>query len=48
MSNERGTVAMARQMGRDTATSQFFINLKSNTTLDRGAPCNSAIRYSAA
>ena len=37
MSNERGTVAMARQMGRDTATSQFFVNLKPNTTLDRGA-----------
>ena len=37
ISNERGTVAMARQMGKDTATSQFFINLKPNTTLDRGA-----------
>ncbi|MYB54038.1 MAG: peptidylprolyl isomerase A [Acidobacteriia bacterium] len=37
MSNERGTVAMARQMGKDTASSQFFINLKPNTTLDRGA-----------
>jgi cyclophilin family peptidyl-prolyl cis-trans isomerase len=37
ISNERGTVAMARQIGKDTATSQFFINLKPNTTLDRGA-----------
>ncbi|MDE0621782.1 MAG: peptidylprolyl isomerase [Bryobacterales bacterium] len=37
ISNDRGTVAMARQMGRDTATSQFFINLKPNTALDRGA-----------
>ena len=37
MRNERGTVAMARQIGKDTATSQFFINLKPNTTLDRGA-----------
>ena len=36
MSNERGTVAMARQMGRNTATSQFFINLQPNTMLDRG------------
>ena len=37
MQNERGTVAMARQFGKDTATSQFFINLKDNANLDRGA-----------
>ncbi len=35
--NDRGTVAMARQWGKDTATSQFFVNLKPNTGLDRGA-----------
>ena len=34
--NERGTVAMARQFGKDTATSQFFFNLKDNANLDRG------------
>ena len=35
--NERGTVAMARQAGKDTATSQFFFNLQDNARLDRGA-----------
>ena len=35
--NERGTVAMARRLGRNTATSQFFFNLKDNANLDRGA-----------
>ena len=33
--NERGTVAMARQGGKDTATSQFFFNLQDNARLDR-------------
>ena len=37
MPNVRGTVAMARQWGRNTATSQFFINLKDNATLNRGS-----------
>ena len=37
MPNARGTVAMARQWGRNTATSQFFINLKDNATLNRGS-----------
>ena len=37
MQNERGTVAMARRWGKDTATSQFFFNLKDNANLDRGA-----------
>ena len=37
MRNERGTIAMARQWGKDTATSQFFFNLKDNATLDRRA-----------
>ncbi len=35
--NERGTVAMARQAGKNTATSQFFFNLQNNANLDRGA-----------
>lgn len=35
--NERGTVAMARPLGNDTATSQFFINLTDNAQLDRSA-----------
>lgn len=35
LSNERGTLAMARSSGADTATSQFFINVKDNRMLDR-------------
>ncbi|MCX7894735.1 MAG: peptidylprolyl isomerase [Thermoanaerobaculum sp.] len=34
LSNRRGTVAMARTAEVDSATSQFFINLKDNTFLD--------------
>ena len=34
LSNLRGTVAMARAAASDSAMSQFFINLKDNTTLD--------------
>ncbi len=37
MRNERGTVAMARRTGKDTATSEFFVNLKDNVSLDRRA-----------
>ena len=36
ISNERGTLAMARTMVVDSATSQFFINLKDNDFLDHG------------
>lgn len=32
--NDRGTVAMARTDDPDSATSQFFINVKMNTSLD--------------
>jgi cyclophilin family peptidyl-prolyl cis-trans isomerase len=32
--NERGTVAAARGQGADTATSQFFVNLEDNPSLD--------------
>lgn len=35
LSNLRGTLAMARTKTPDSATSQFFINLKDNTFLDR-------------
>jgi cyclophilin family peptidyl-prolyl cis-trans isomerase len=35
-SNARGTLAMARTMVVDSATSQFFINLKNNDFLDNG------------
>ena len=35
VSNTRGTLAMARTSNPDSATAQFFINLKDNTFLDR-------------
>ena len=35
LSNTRGTVAMARTNVADSATSQFFINVKDNDFLDR-------------
>jgi peptidyl-prolyl cis-trans isomerase A (cyclophilin A) len=35
-SNRRGTLAMARTSAVDSATAQFFINLKDNTFLDHG------------
>jgi peptidyl-prolyl cis-trans isomerase A (cyclophilin A) len=35
LSNLRGTVAMARTMVANSATSQFFINVKDNTFLDQ-------------
>jgi cyclophilin family peptidyl-prolyl cis-trans isomerase len=34
LSNERGTIAMARTYVVDSATNQFFINLKNNSFLD--------------
>jgi cyclophilin family peptidyl-prolyl cis-trans isomerase len=38
ISNKRGTVAMARTPDPDSATAQFFINVKDNgPSLDRGA-----------
>ena len=37
VSNERGTLAMARTMVVDSATSQFLINLKDNNFLDHGS-----------
>lgn len=38
VSNERGTIAMARLPGPDTATAQFFINLVDNKGLDKADP----------
>ena len=38
VSNKRGTLAMARTMVVDSATSQFFINLVDNDFLDFKAP----------
>jgi peptidyl-prolyl cis-trans isomerase A (cyclophilin A) len=35
--NERGTVAMARTQVRDSATSQFFINVTDNKFLNHGS-----------
>ena len=35
LSNKRGTVAMARTNKPDSATSQFFVNVKDNANLDR-------------
>ena len=35
ISNQRGTIAMARTSVPDSATSQFFINVKDNDRLDR-------------
>ena len=36
LSNLRGTIAMARTAVRDSATNQFFINVKDNRQLDAG------------
>lgn len=36
LKNERGTLAMARTNAKDSATAQFFINLKYNEFLDHG------------
>jgi peptidyl-prolyl cis-trans isomerase A (cyclophilin A) len=37
LENERGTVAMARTSNPDSATAQFFINLKDNDFLNHGS-----------
>ena len=37
LKNQRGTLAMARTQAVDSATSQFFINLRDNAFLDHGA-----------
>ena len=37
LTNDRGTIAMARTNALDSATSQFFVNLKDNVPLDHSA-----------
>jgi cyclophilin family peptidyl-prolyl cis-trans isomerase len=39
LSNERGTIAMARTDDPDSATAQFFINVEHKPHLDRGRYC---------
>ncbi len=41
LSNERGTIAMAKASGATEFGSQFFINLDDNTFLDEGGPGDS-------
>jgi cyclophilin family peptidyl-prolyl cis-trans isomerase len=38
LSNKRGTVSMAKTQGATSFGSQFFINLKDNTSLDYTSP----------
>ena len=45
LKNLRGTIAMARTMVPDSATSQFFINLVDNDFLDFTAPTQSGYGY---
>ena len=45
LKNLRGTIAMARTMLPDSATSQFFINLVDNGFLDFTAPTQSGYGY---
>jgi len=43
--NKRGTLAMARQYRKDTATSQFFINVSDNPHLDHRNDTNRGFGY---
>ncbi len=45
LKNERGTIAMARTMIVDSATSQFFINLVNNSFLDFSSPTPQGFGY---
>jgi cyclophilin family peptidyl-prolyl cis-trans isomerase len=45
LKNERGTLSMARTSNPDSATSQFFINLKDNVMLDFRNPSPGGIGY---
>ena len=45
LKNRRGTIAMARTMVVDSATSQFFINLVDNDFLDFTAPTAQGFGY---
>jgi cyclophilin family peptidyl-prolyl cis-trans isomerase len=37
--NDRGTIAMARRQDLDSASCQFYINVKDNPNLDKGSYC---------
>ncbi|MBQ9343922.1 MAG: peptidyl-prolyl cis-trans isomerase [Kiritimatiellae bacterium] len=45
LKNRRGTIAMARTMVVDSATSQFFINVVDNAFLDFRAPTQQGFGY---
>jgi len=45
LSNVRGSIAMARTSDPDSATAQFFINVKDNRSLDRSGDSPSAAGY---
>ena len=45
LSNERGTLALARTNNPNSATSQFFINLKNNNFLNRSGSSPSQAGY---
>lgn len=45
VSNERGTIAMARTSDVDSATAQFFINVEDNEMLDYRGPTPSEFGY---
>ncbi len=45
LKNENGTIAMARTSAPDSATAQFFINVKNNTFLDHTAPTREGYGY---
>lgn len=45
LKNKRGSIAMARTNDPNSATGQFFINLKDNTFLDYTAPTPSGYGY---
>nr|WP_029151690.1 peptidylprolyl isomerase [Methylovulum miyakonense] len=45
LANKRGTIAMARTNVPDSATGQFFINLKDNTFLNHTSPTPSGWGY---
>jgi peptidyl-prolyl cis-trans isomerase B (cyclophilin B) len=45
LSNKRGTLAMARTNDPNSATAQFFINLKDNAFLDHTSPTPSGWGY---
>jgi peptidyl-prolyl cis-trans isomerase B (cyclophilin B) len=45
LANKRGTLAMARTNIPDSATAQFFINYKDNTSLNHTSPTSSGWGY---